>query len=84
MLNDGIGKCSNCGLDLIEEEEASHLCQKKETDYRLEGNFLWFFDGFRWFKHSLTPNMKQPFRNPEDETRPNSCKETIVFIEYSN
>jgi hypothetical protein len=53
MLLSGISKCAGCGLSVIDEERYSHVCQKKEPDYRIQGNAFWYFDGFRWWKHLL-------------------------------
>jgi len=65
---DGIVKCPRCRLSLIEEESDTHFCQRKETDYRLEGSILWFFDGFRWFKHKLSDESYH--REDSDEELP--------------
>ena len=75
-MNANRSKCERCGLDLIAEERETHSCQKKQTDYHIKGNKLWFFDGFTWRIHTLKtvspPKMGQPFKTPEDGTESQS------------
>ena len=76
MFKSNVSKCSQCGLDLIDEERVSHICERKDTEYRIEGNILYYFDGFRWYKHvlSISPEMKRLFFSPEDGREPKKMK----------
>ena len=60
-----VRSCAKCGLSLIDEEFAAHVCQRKAIDYKVEGNQFLYFDGFRWWKHTLTTQNGTGFGNTQ-------------------
>lgn len=66
----GIVKCSKCGLSLIDEEQTSHICQKKETDHRIKGTsfgILTDSDGSSMVYH---PKLNSEKHHPKIEQNP--------------
>jgi len=80
---DGLWTCEACGLDVIDEEREAHACRRGETDYKIEGNVLWYFDGFKWSKRTLPKSdeskqrdMTTLFRRRGNRTR---CNQVYIL-----
>jgi len=71
-MNDNIGKCIQCGLVLIMEEENTHSCRPVVSHMIIDGQ-LWLGDGITYYpiKRNFRPIRKprQPKGNNEKTHR---------------